>query len=219
MLNPLWPEVSRQSPEDMGAFVMACGKIREQLRTHVLVVHHAGKDTAKGARGHSSLRAATDVEIEVTAEEDKTHLARVTKHRDGPQGDIFGFKLDVVELRKNTQDVMITTCVAAHCEVADRASQKNKTQGRTGKDEALALRALQQAIDALGVCPPSCDETRNVALAVTIDQWRNYFRHCYGNVSDDKTEQAAFRQSWSRGRRDSISSGRAKVWGDLVWLP
>ena len=34
-----------------------------------MLVHHTGKDTAKGARGHSLLRAATDTEIEVKREE------------------------------------------------------------------------------------------------------------------------------------------------------
>ena len=29
-------------------------------------VHHCGKDAARGAGGHSSLRAATDVELEIT---------------------------------------------------------------------------------------------------------------------------------------------------------
>ena len=57
---------NENAPEDMGSFVAACGRIREACEGHVLVVHHCGKDAAKGARGHSSLRAATDVELEVT---------------------------------------------------------------------------------------------------------------------------------------------------------
>ena len=57
-------------PDDMGKFVAACGRIREACEGHVLIVHHSGKDLAKGARGHSSLRAATDVELEVTNGQD-----------------------------------------------------------------------------------------------------------------------------------------------------
>jgi hypothetical protein len=32
----------------------------------VLVVHHCGRDAARGAGGHSSLRAETDAELEIT---------------------------------------------------------------------------------------------------------------------------------------------------------
>ena len=56
---------NENSPEDMGRCVAAAAAIREAADTHVLIVHHTGKDTARGARGHSSLRAATDVELEV----------------------------------------------------------------------------------------------------------------------------------------------------------
>ena len=72
---------NENAPEDMGRFVAACGRIREAREGHVLVVHHCGKDQARGARGHSSLRAATDVELEVTNGEDGG-CVRVTKHRD-----------------------------------------------------------------------------------------------------------------------------------------
>ena len=54
---------NENAPEDMGRFVAACGRIREACEGHVLIVHHCGKDQARGARGHSSLRAATDVEL------------------------------------------------------------------------------------------------------------------------------------------------------------
>ena len=52
---------NENSPEDMGKYVASCGRIREAGGTHVMVVHHCGKDLAKGARGHSSLRADTAI--------------------------------------------------------------------------------------------------------------------------------------------------------------
>ena len=51
----------------MALFVKACDFLRQETGAHLEVIHHAGKDTARGARGHSLLRAATDTEIEVTA--------------------------------------------------------------------------------------------------------------------------------------------------------
>jgi len=53
------------SSADMGAFVKRCDEIRAATGAALHVIHHAGKNTAKGARGHSLLRAAVDTEIEI----------------------------------------------------------------------------------------------------------------------------------------------------------
>ena len=54
------------SSTDMAQFVANVDRIRDATKSHVLVIHHTGKDKTKGARGHSSLRAAADTELEVT---------------------------------------------------------------------------------------------------------------------------------------------------------
>jgi len=68
---------------DMGLFVRHVDLIREETNSAVLVIHHTGKDEAKGARGHSSLLAALDTEIFVSGEGEMV----VTKQRDLPEID------------------------------------------------------------------------------------------------------------------------------------
>jgi RecA-family ATPase len=68
---------NENSPEDMGLIVMAADKIRAATGAHFTYVHHTGKDAARGARGHSLLRAATDTEIEVAGS-----IITVEKQRD-----------------------------------------------------------------------------------------------------------------------------------------
>lgn len=51
------------SAADMGAVITACDSIRERSSILVVLIHHTGKDTARGAHGHSSLKAASDAEI------------------------------------------------------------------------------------------------------------------------------------------------------------
>ncbi len=41
---------NENAPDDMGRFVAACARIREAGETHVLVVHHSGKDQARCPR-------------------------------------------------------------------------------------------------------------------------------------------------------------------------
>jgi hypothetical protein len=52
--------------DDMNRFVAACDRIKTETGATVLVVHHSGKDTGKGARGSSVMRAACDFEYSIT---------------------------------------------------------------------------------------------------------------------------------------------------------
>lgn len=87
------------SSTDMGKAVAGAGTIREQTGATVLLVHHSGKDTSKGARGSSSLRAAVDTELEVSpGSKEKPHTVKLTKSRTGEHGAEFSFKLMPVYL-------------------------------------------------------------------------------------------------------------------------
>lgn len=138
---------NENAPDDMGRFVAACGAIREAGETMVLVVHHSGKDAAKGARGHSCLRAATDVELEVTNSEAGGCIA-VTKSRDDAGGRTFGFKLQTVELGGNSKGRMVTTCVALEAEAPER---KSRTKIRPlGAVETVVLECLEAVLTDRG---------------------------------------------------------------------
>jgi hypothetical protein len=76
---------NENSSEDMSAVVSHADIIRQEIAAHLQFIHHSGKDSTKGARGSSVLRAAVDTEIEVIGNEiDKTHTATFTKQRDLP---------------------------------------------------------------------------------------------------------------------------------------
>lgn len=83
--------------------------IQRYADTGVMIVHHSGKDQAAGARGHSSLRAATDTEIEITAEK-KNRLIKTCKQRDGESDIVIPFRLMVIELGKDEDGDTIDTC-------------------------------------------------------------------------------------------------------------
>jgi hypothetical protein len=77
-----------------------------------MFIHHTGKDTAKGARGSSALRAATDTEIEVSDPgNQKPKEFKVTKQRDlQGKGEVYGFILVTVNLGIGVFDNLMTTC-------------------------------------------------------------------------------------------------------------
>jgi len=101
---------NENSSDDMGAFIRNCDKIKERTKAHVMIIHHAGKDAARGARGHSALRAAVDTEIEVMSD-NGIITAEIKKQRDGRVGDKYSFTLTPVVLGRDDDGEDQTSCV------------------------------------------------------------------------------------------------------------
>src|SRR5262249_10650006 len=85
------------SSRDVGMFVRNCDLVRMEASLHLCAVHHLGKDESRGARGHSLLKAAIDTEITVTRQ-GWNGAIEITKQRDYPDGDRFGFAINPVDL-------------------------------------------------------------------------------------------------------------------------
>lgn len=101
--------------QDMTSAVQSIDAIRAATGAHVMIVHHCGKDEARGARGHSSLRAAVDTEIEISRPAgDAITTVRVTKQRDLQVGAPMPFSLQVVTLGTDRRGKPITSCVVHH---------------------------------------------------------------------------------------------------------
>lgn len=81
------------SSVDMGAFIKNMDRLRHAAQAHLAIVHHTGKDKAKGGRGWSGMRAAVDTEMEIDE-----GVLRATKQRDMEYGPALAFKLASVEL-------------------------------------------------------------------------------------------------------------------------
>lgn len=104
---------NENSSEDMGLYISNMKYIQRFADTGVCIVHHSGKDQAAGARGHSSLRAATDTEIEVSSEKKGERYMRqikTRKQREGESDIVLPFGLMVVELGKDDDGDPIDTC-------------------------------------------------------------------------------------------------------------
>ena len=102
---------NENSGEDMGIVVRHFDHIRSETGAHFALIHHTGKDSAKGARGHSSLRAAVDCEIEIT-DSPAGRCAEITKQRDLPtKGERIGFSLKQVTLGVTKWGKPATSCV------------------------------------------------------------------------------------------------------------
>jgi hypothetical protein len=104
------PGANENAGEDMGKALAHCKGIHRATGAVVVLVHHAGKDPTKGARGWSGLRAAADAELEVVRTPTGRAL-RLSKQKDGEDELEWGFDLEVVKIGVDEDLEPITSCV------------------------------------------------------------------------------------------------------------
>ena len=106
------PGANENSGEDIGLAIGHCQRIKKETGAFVLLVHHTGKDVTKGARGWSGIKAAMDMEAEVTFPDGgTTRTVTVTKQKDGESGQVFNFQLKEVDLGVDEDGRPVKSCV------------------------------------------------------------------------------------------------------------
>jgi predicted transcriptional regulator len=87
------------SGRDMGEAIEALKVIARETNSTVIIVHHAGKVLERGQRGHSSLGASVETEIEISQDSNSGSIkAKVVKMRTAPDGWETSYKLELVQL-------------------------------------------------------------------------------------------------------------------------
>lgn len=129
------------SSTDMGEIIQNLDRLREKIGCHVLVIHHSGKDAARGARGHSLARAAVDTEIEV-----KDGELIVRKQRDLEFIAPLRFRLQSVELGTGVDGEPVTSAVARFdVEASQEFEHALDLHALTEREEQM-LKAFDQAV-------------------------------------------------------------------------
>jgi energy-coupling factor transporter ATP-binding protein EcfA2 len=121
---------------DMGRFIGCCDAIRNTTGASLMVLHHAGKDSTKGARGHSSLRAAADTELEVIGRANPRSLI-VRKQRDLELSPPMTFDLGPVQVGE-LDGSPVTACVVKHTNDAPAPARPS------GRQQAGLLAELER---------------------------------------------------------------------------
>lgn len=204
---------NENSPEDMTRFIGNCDKMREMTGAHVAIVHHSGKDKAAGARGHSSLRAATDTEIELDYnEESGMRSAKATKQRDMETGATFSFKLDVVELGKDEDGDAVTTCTVKQASESE-IEEANRPRIK-GKNQVLIRQVFTQ-LRGEGIGRPN---PAGAGFPEPRTHWmiqeETVKDHFAGKVSSSSNPRSVYKQAMDA----LIGSGHAVLNDGFIWF-
>lgn len=199
------------SAADMTALIRNLDAIREATGAAVCVVHHTGKDTARGARGHSSLRAATDTEIEV-ANENGARAAMVTKQRDHQGGETFAFNLKAVPLGVDQDGDEVSSCVVEATDAEEYEATVKQKRGLGGNQKILADTFDQMLAEGMARPNPG-----GVGMPETGRFWcvkLEEFRTVAMGKMAASNKRGAFIEAW---KALTDSRGLFVVASDLVW--
>ena len=167
-LNRAAPGADENASKDMGELINSCKELQRRIGGVVLLVHHTGKDGAKGLRGHSSLYAALDAAIEISRTDNRREWS-IAKSKDDEDGERTAFRLHVVELGDDEHGDPVTSCIV---EPDESVAEVQRVRLPQGGNQRIALDALADPLRqsrnlGKGDAPPShpCIE---LEAAVTI---------------------------------------------------
>jgi hypothetical protein len=207
---------NENSSEDMGAFITAMGKVQEFLNCALMVLHHCGKDTAKGLRGHSSLLGAVDTELELLRfDEQMKGVLTISKQKDGADNDRFGFEMVEVEIRSaglGLSDPVVSLAVQASDLTFDENPKASKGNTGKGKNQRLEMLCLEKMVKEHG-SPKYIEGLQR--HAIRLEQWRQELWSKMGCTDEDK---GTFKTAWHRAKQRLLDSGEGGIRDDFVWL-
>jgi AAA domain len=162
------------SAKEMGLFIRACDRLREETGAHVLAVHHAGKDKSRGARGSNALLGAVDGEMRCTAYADRYMLEDTNQRNRGHNGAIW-FRLHDLCIGHTAKGkpVMRGVVVPAEAGVVDeQLSPAEQHILETLGTNTLSQKALLDACDlkmvSEGASTPKNARTRGGAIIAKL---------------------------------------------------
>jgi hypothetical protein len=201
------------SSADMGDLVFNLDTLRAVTKAHVVLVHHLGKDAARGARGHSLLNAAVDTEITVVYDSaTKRSTATITKQREMPTTGSLIYSLRVVELGRNQFDEAVTSCVL---QIEAAGVQPTAKPPRLSPKNRVAFDLLRKAVDEVGKEPPASNHIPSTARVVDVEMWRRFY---YTGTASDGSTEAARIKAFQRARTDLQAAQVIGLWDELVWV-
>jgi hypothetical protein len=184
-----------------------------------MVLHHSGKDLAKGLRGHSSLLGAVDTQLEILRfEEQKKGVISLTKQKDGEDGVRYGFEMVEIQISgsKLEVDPVVSLAVQASDEAVNMASKKatkgNAGNAGNGKNQVLEIVCLEAVIKAKGGIKYIDGKQRMVVNEV---EWRQEFWSKMGCTEADRNK---FNTAWSRAKKRLQEDGVIGIRDKLAWL-
>lgn len=155
--------IDENASAGMGLIISGAQRLAQLVGGTVILIHHAGKDTSRGARGWSGLKGAMDFQIEVSVDEKTSARSwKAEKVKDDESGQQFQFALEVVTLSVDEDGDDVTSCLIKQT----TAYQSDKPTDKQIQDQVL--RFITSKVEAVSY--PSKTSIRDELVKAGITQ-------------------------------------------------
>jgi 5S rRNA maturation endonuclease (ribonuclease M5) len=177
------------SATDIGKFVKACDRLKDEYGCALLGIHHSGKDATKGMRGSSALLGAVDTSVQVTKSELIVKM-HVDKQKDAEPPDDLYFQMNSTEVGTIGGETSVYLTTAEGSEF--------KTEKSSLSDKQLkAMNCCRDALEGDGV----------INQGIARDSFMYWLENHGGMDGDDEKVKKRRRMAWLRALNSLIDSG------------
>lgn len=203
--------MDENSGQDMGLILQGAAFLAREISGLVILVHHTGKDTTRGMRGHSSLRGNLDAVLQVELQGDDRHFI-VEKSKDGEAGQQHGFTLEVATVGIDDDGDGISSCYVV-------PSARTKKTPKLSPAQQKAFSALCRVQEPMQPLPPEIIERYGEDGApvkvATIEAWREaaYLDGIAGTDTTTDAQRMAFKRACNElEKRDLVTLCGTWAW-------
>lgn len=200
-LNQAAPGMEENGSVDYGLCLSAAHAIERAIGGFTLFVAHPGKDTSKGLRGHYSLFAGLDLnlELEEVRKDELLFAWIIRKVKDGQDGIKRHFRREVIELGQDADGDPVTSCAIHPDPEADSegSMEKAKTPTITPVNWERFERFRQAAMER-GFLDDS-----GAFIGIDRMNWREHHQENHPNPKGPEATRAAFNDA-VKGLKKSI---------------
>ena len=212
------------STSDMGKVVIAAGILIEETGAQVIIIHHTGKDEARGPRGAIALTGATDSMFKVVRlKEDKKFVLICERQKDDEPFAPMVFRFDVVDTGFLTVDGSPVTSLVPEFDPEGTADFGEKAETgkpvKHSKTQEKAILALDLTIRERGIYPPEEVLTfmRGAILPNTkiarLDDWKNECLRLGISAGESRAQNKTFQKAQEQLESKKIIS----ILSGYVW--
>jgi AAA domain len=190
-------------------------RVQEQSGVHVAIIHHTGKDEARGARGSNAHLGDVDAMIQISGKKN-IKIATVTDANDQATGVLTKFEMEVIKLGVDEDGDAIITAIVSNNDIVD---VKDEQVSKLSTQVQLAFNLLLQIFfDGRGRPPPS-DTTRKKypkeTKVCTLDEWKEDCQRGGLTSSDD---HKAFYKAFERAHQILLAKRMIGELDKNIWV-
>lgn len=177
-----------ENSSDMAVAVGNATRIADAIGGLVLLLHHTGKDSTKGPRGHSSLMGNVDGAIFAHKSKGGRRATwTVHKAKDDAEGQALNFRIHVFELGLDSDGETVTSCAAEAFEPEPKTEAK-PPYGGLMKPDSNAAKAFEAFREAATENGSGC--------SATLEEWRDvYYRNSTAEPNSKRSQFSTDRKT------------------------